>query len=381
MATTDAAKFFAGAVAFAVLCAPAFAQQRAPSLFTVANVSAAAEAVNAVEAKKLATQSAETRAFHLLVSRLADFKSGSRIPALAPEQIERLVSDIEIRGEGVTGTSYVATFGVNFSERAITGLLRQYGVRPIVERGPEILIVPVFVEDGAAKSSDRNSWRNALAGLDLVHSTVPAKLAPTRGDLTAGVAEAYFANPASGLDTLKTQYKTTYLLLALADIEGGGDSMTLKLAGNDALGSFSLQRKVKAKDGIDETAIQSAARLALETVEERWKLTRGSSPGASAAAVSHESHEMPQSREAPPAQGLMSLQVTAQFSGLKEWQSIRSRLQSVPGVQNWDLRSVNPRSAEIGFDFPGGPERLAEMAEAQGLSVESGPEGLIVRTR
>ncbi len=380
MATTDAARIFAGAAAaLAILCGPAFAQQRAPSLFTVANVTAAAEAVNAVEAKKIATQSAESRALRLLVSRLADFKSELRIPPLGSEQIERLVSDIEVRAEGVTGTSYVATFGVNFSERAITGLLRQYGVHPMVERGPEILIVPVFVEDGAVKTSDRNSWRNALAGLDLAHATVPAKLAPTRSDLTAGVAEAYFANPASGAETLKSQYKTGYVLLALAQIEGGGDSMTVKLVGNDALGLFSLKRKVKARDGIDETAIQSAARLALETVEQRWKLTRGSSPAASA--VSHESHEMPQSHETSPAQGLVSLQVTAEFSGLKEWQSIRARLQNVPGVQNWDLRSVNPRSAEIGFDFPGGAERFAETVEAHGLSVESGPEGLIVRTR
>ena len=84
MATTDAAKTFVGAIAAVlVLCAPAFAQQKQPSLFTVANVKAAAEAANAVEAKKLATQSAETRAFRLLVSRLADFKSGSRIPDLA----------------------------------------------------------------------------------------------------------------------------------------------------------------------------------------------------------------------------------------------------------------------------------------------------------
>ena len=376
MATTDVAKIFAGAMAaLAILCAPAFAQQKAPGLFTVANVTAAAEAVNAVEAKKLATQSAETRAFRLLVSRLADFKSAARVPAVSPEEIERLVSDIEIRGEGVTGTSYVATFGIAFSERAITGLLRQYGVHPIVERGPEILIVPVFVEDGTAMTTDRNPWRNALAGLDLVHATVPAKLAPTRGDLTAGIAKAYFANPASSVETLKSQYKTSYVLLALAEIDGGGDSMTLKLVGNDALGLFSLQRKVKARDGIDETAVQSAARLAVETVEQRWKLTRGSSPVASAAAASHEP------REAAPAEGLVSLQVTAEFSGLKEWQSIRSRLQSVPGVQNWDLKSVNPRSAEIGFDFPGGPERLAAMAEGHGLSVENGPEGLIIRTR
>jgi hypothetical protein len=73
--------------------------------------------------------------------------------------------------------------------------------------------------------------------------------------------------------------------------------------------------------------------------------------------------------------------LTAEFSGLKEWQAIRSRLQGLPGVQNWDLRSVNPRSAEIAFDFPGGTDRLAAIATSQGLSVERGPDGLVVKTR
>jgi hypothetical protein len=357
------------------LWAPAYAQQKAPSLFTVANVNAAAEAANAVEAKKLATQSAETHAFHLLISRVADYRSVTRIPDLPAEQIERLVSDIEVRGEGVSGTSYVATFGVTFSERAIVGLLRQHGVTPIVDRGPEILIVPVFVEDGAAMTTDRNPWRNALAGLDLAHTHVPAKLAPTRGDLTAAIAKAYFANPASGMETLKLQYKTPQIVVALAEPDGGGDSLTVKLVGSDALGLFLLQRKVKAKDGIDEATLQSAARLTFETVQERWKLTRGSAAVATAAARSYDSDEV------SPAGELVSVQVTAEYSGLKEWQAIRTRLQSVPGVQHWDLRSVNPRSAEIGFDFPGGPERLAEMAEARGLSVENGPEGLVVKSR
>jgi len=377
MATTDVAKTFAGAMAAVlVLCAPASAQQKLPSLFTVANVKAAAEAANAVEAKKLATQAAETRAFRLLVSRLADFKSGARIPDLPAEQVERLVSDIDVRGEGVSGTSYVATFGVTFSERSIAALLRQHGVHPIVDRGPEILVIPVFVEDGTAKS-DRNPWRNALAELDLAHAPVPGKLAPTRGDLTAAIAKAYFANPAAGVETLKTQYKTTQILMALAELDGGGDSLTVKLVGSDAVGLFSLQREVKAKDGIDEAALGSAARLAFETVQERWKITRGSPTVATAAASSNESSEAP----SPGGGDLVSVQVTAEFSGIKEWQAIRSRLQSVPGVQHWDLRSVNPRSAEIGFDFPGGSERLAEIAERRGLSIESGPEGLIVRSR
>jgi hypothetical protein len=356
------------------LVAPGVAQQRQPSLFTVANVRIQADAANAVEAKNAATQKAQMLAWRLLVGRLVDFRAQSRIPDPAPEQLERIISGIDVRNEGFSGTSYVATFGVTFSERAAQALFSQYGVFPILDRGPEILIVPVYIEGGAARTADRNPWRTTLAQLDLAHALIPAKVAPVRSDLTAPIANAYFANPAATAETLKAQYHTTQVLLAVAEIEAE-DAISLRLIGYDTLGLFNLQRKLKSKDGVDEPLMQTAARLALETVEQRWKLTRGGAEMVSADAGS--------SGEAPglSAVGPVSLQVTAQFSGLKEWQAIRSRLEKMPGVQNWDLKGVNPRSALISFSFPGGAERLTAMAAAQGLSVENGPEGLIVKTR
>jgi hypothetical protein len=377
MALINAAKMIAGAVGLMLFVSePSLAQQKPPSIYTVSNVKAEAEAVNSVEAKKLATATAETRAFRQLVSRIVDYRAQARIPEIPAAEVERLVSDIDVRGEGVSGTSYVAMFGVSFSERAVSALLSQYGVIPITDRGPEILIVPVYIEEGAARTTDRNPWRNALLQLDLTHALVPAKIAPARGDVTAAIANAYLANPTSGVETLKTQYRTTQLLFAVAELESGGETLTIKLIGTDALGAFAVERKVKAKEGVDEPLIQTAAQLAFETVQQRWKLTRDTFVDASGPAGSPAS---------PGAYtgggGVVPVQITAQFSGLKEWQSIRARLQSVPGIQNWDLRSVNPRSAEIGFDFPGGAERLTAIAAGQGLSVENGPAGLVVKTR
>ena len=160
--------------------------------------------------------------------------------------MERLVSDLQIRGEGVTGTSYVATFGVTFSERAINALFSRNGVIPILDRGPEILIVPVFIEDGTARTGDRNPWRSALLELDLGHALVPAKVAPIRGDITAAIANSYATNASAGVEALKAQYHTTQVVLAVASTGGGSDVLTLRLAGTDATGLFSLQRKVTA---------------------------------------------------------------------------------------------------------------------------------------
>src|SRR5271165_3941875 len=73
-----------------ILTIPSFAQQKLPNIFTVSNVRAEADAADSVEAKRLATLNAETRAFWLLMSRLADFRALARVPQLSPEQVQRL---------------------------------------------------------------------------------------------------------------------------------------------------------------------------------------------------------------------------------------------------------------------------------------------------
>ncbi len=375
MALTGAAKILFRAVSAALIMAsPAAGQQRLASVFTVANVAAQAEAADSVEAKKLATQMAEARAFHSLVARLTDFRSQAHIPELPQEQLEALISDIATSGEGVSATTYIANFTVSFSERGVEGLLARYGAFPILDRGPEILIVPVYIEDGAASVSERNPWRSAFLSLDLSHALVPARVAPVRNDLSAAIARAYIASPAASIETLKSQYHTTQILFAVAELELGGESISLKLIGNDASGLLSLQRKVKLKDADDQTLIQSAASLAFTTVQERWKLTRSGAGAVSADAGSSGS-------PGTTSSGFSTVELTAQFSGLKEWQAIRTRLLHIPGIQNWDLKSVNPRSAQIGFDFPGGAERLTAVASGQGLNIEKGPDGLVVKTR
>ena len=384
MAWIGATRFLAWALPAALfLTAPALAQ-KAPSPFTVANVKAEAEAADSVEAKKVATQTAVTRAFRQLVSRLIDFRATQRIPELPPAEVEHLVSEIQVKGEGVSGTGYVANFGVTFSERAINGLFTRYGVIPILDRGPEILIVPVLIEDGTAVTSDRNPWRTALAGLDLTHALVPAKVAPVRQDLTAAIANSYAANASAGVESLKTQYHATQILLAVANTSAGSNIVTLNLAGTDAMGLFSLQRKVKAEDSAEAPLIQAAARLAFDSLQERWKLTRDTY--VQAGPESQTGGGTGTAEGAPASAGYMTgemstVEITAEFSGLKEWQAIRGRLQNLPGVQHWNLKSVNPRSAQISFDFPGGTARLTSMASAQGLVVENGPDGLTVKTR
>jgi hypothetical protein len=355
------------AFACAALLAASFSASAAPSqgdLFTVANVSVEAMAKDAVEAKHVAIAAAHRRAFSALLRRLTDFRLHDRLPAVQPEQIERLVSNLDVRNEGVSNTSYQATFDVGFSQRGVESLLNEFALPFSLDRAPGVLIVPVYIVEGAAVAGNRNPWREALSRLDLKNAPVPIALAPTRSDITADIAEAYLANPASAIQSLRRQHRTRNVVLAVAE-PGGGGSLRLRMAGVDALGEFSLERRLRVRDGDDAEVADFGAGVAYHMLQQRWKLTRPVSELAAAGSGG----------------SLTAVELTAQFSGLREWQAIRGKLQRLPGLQGFEVKSVTPRGAEISLQVPGGGQQLAQVAGSQGLSVENSGGAWVVRTR
>lgn len=346
---------------------PSAARAQGPSgnPYTVANVTVEARAANAVEAKQIAISAAQTKAFRVLLHRLTDFRLHARLPPVQPSQVERVVTNLDVRNEGFSGTVYRATFDVGFADRGVKSFLNEFALPYTEERSPSVLIVPVYIVSGSAQTSDRNEWRNAFAQMDLRNALVPLTLAPVRADLTAPVAKAFVASPESALGTLRNQHKTQNVVLAVAELEAGGDAITLRLVGSDSLGLFTLERRLRTTDMRAEDAAAYAAGIAYGTLQERWKLTRSASGLAAAGGGGP----------------LTPVLLTAEFSGLREWQAIRGKLQRMPGLQNFEVRGVNPRAAQIMLEFPGGATQLARVAGAQGLAVEEAASGWVVRSR
>jgi len=61
--------------------------------------------------------------------------------------------------------------------------------------------------------------------------------------------------------------------------------------------------------------------------------------------------------------------LTVQFSSLKEWQDIRTRLSKVPGVQGMEIASLSARSADVKFRYPGGAPSLAAKLPSRRMSL------------
>ncbi len=352
------------ASALIMLAAPcAHAQGGQGSLFTVSKVTVQAEAQDAVEAKQIAIAEGQKKALYSLMKRLTGFSSHNRLPQLDDASIERMVDGLQVRQERSSGTVYLAQLDYNFRANAVKDLLNRFGISYIVERAPEVLVLPVYIAGGVIQPSEKNPWLQAWSRLDLSNSLSPVKLVQPRPDLTVDAARAASASPQS-MEAINYQYRAQYLVLALAEIDERG-GLKVRLAGRDAVGALRLERSFKPYGEEPSVAAEDAARIALKVFEGRWKLRRLASQGALDGGL----------------QELIQVELTAQFAGLKEWRAIKDRLQKLPGVQGLDIKAVNPRGAKIVLEFPGGADRLAKTALNHGLALEGGDGAWLLRSQ
>jgi hypothetical protein len=338
---------------FLAFCAPVWAKS-GPSVYTVAKVSVTADANDAVVAKQNAQTQAQQDALRILMKRMVSWRAYSRLPVLEDAMVERMVEGFAVRRESNSATRYVATLDFTFDQNAVRDLLNRFGLPYTDQQASEVLILPVMLEAGGLRTDTNNPWYTALSNVDGEHALAPVKLAAPRQDISVKMIEDLTNQSRELFETLKYQYHAENLVLAVAEVDAHSTQFQVRLAGHDAVGNFSLSRTYRIYDRDKNAAAGIAAEVVVKTIEGRWKSTRLASLG--------------QGNDDSVA--VENVVLSAEFSGLKQWREMRSRLQKVPGVQNLEIKGLNPRAADVVFDFPGGVNGLTQAVQAQGLAVE-----------
>lgn len=341
------------------------AQSKAGGIYTVAKVYVTADADDAVTAKEKALAAAQQIALRALLKRMTHWHSHARLPVLSDEIVERMVDGFRVRRESNSNTRYIATLDFTFEPAAVRDILNRFGLPYTDQQSPQVMMLPVMMEGGAPRPGTNNAWYTALTNVDAEHALSPIKLAAPRSDITDGMIANLSGDPRSVMETLKYQYRSENLVLAVAEVDPQATQLRMRLIGQDAVGGFTLDRsfRIQGRD-VDATA-KLAAQIGVKVIEGRWKTTRLVSQGALSA----------------DAADMETISLTAQFSGLKAWQEMRARLQKVPGVQGLDVKALNARGASLTVDFPGGPTRLSQAAQSQGLMLEQRGQDWLLVTR
>jgi hypothetical protein len=356
-----------GKAAFAVLLTVmAGASQvlaRGNDVYTVAKVEVEAEAGDAVKAKQIAINNGQQAAFRALLKRLTHASAHPRLPILDDTMVEQMIDGFSVRRESNSTTKYIATLDFSFAPNSVRDILNRFGLPYAEQQAEPMILLPVMTEAGGVKAGAANSWFEALESVDGEHTIAAIKLAPPRPDFAPGA----ISNPGSPevLATLRQQYRSENLVLALAEVDAQATKLRVRLVGQDSVGPVFLERAYAIRDRDTVEAARFAAKVAVGVLEGRSKSTRLASLSATGGVPAN----------------LETVTMSVEFAGLKQWQDMRKRLQKIPGLQGLDVKALNARGASISVEFAGGAERLAQAAQSQGLAIDDRGGELFLTSR
>lgn len=346
----------AGPLAALVVSASVMAEAAAPGdkVFTIANYPVEAEAQNAVAAKDKALAEGQDAAFRSLLKRLVPVTAYNQLARLKGMKTADLIDGVRSRSEQNSPTRYIAAFDFAFQADAVREVLSREGVPFVAEQAPETLIVPIM-QQTSAKSDTTGpyapaspAWTNAWKGLDLENSVSPAKLSLLKPEIHADTVKMIVSGDGSADRIVEGEYKTSQVVVAIAEIDNASKQVHVTLAGHDAAGPFSWKRSYRASDGDTGYAMELASVVSLGVLEGRWKALRTGTTGG--------------------AMG-QDIEIEVLFENQDQWNDIRGRVLELQGVDDVRVGTISARNAQMGLKFPGGGAALAGTLAQQGLTL------------
>jgi hypothetical protein len=343
-------------VALAALAlALAGAAEAAEKVYTVANYPVEASAENAVKAKEKALADGQQAAFRSLLKRLIPVTAYPNAKRLASVRAGELVEGIKVRSERNSPTDYIASYDFSFQSKSVRDLLRREGIPFTDEQAPAVTLIPVWRAGATPSPRDEAAWSSVWKGLDLENSLTPIKLQPLRKEVGAETVEALTGGDDRALRALAGEYRTEYVLVAVAEPDAARGRLIVTLAGRDAVGAFVLRREYRIDAADPAYAREFAAVVALRILEGRWKsiTVRGGGGTVTAAA------------------GETDLLIAVEFRGMTEWQDISRKLGATRGVEELEVAGLSARGARVTLRYAEGADQLAEELARQGLNLRN----------
>lgn len=307
--------------------------------------------VSANAAKDKALLDVQMKALPMLGQNLGGQGPAQELAKLDQKQVIPLLKSLSIENEIISPGRYQGTFTVRFLPEKVKPLLQQVGVHLPAEQGPPMLVIPVWTdENGRTLLWEDNPWRKAWLDLHASQSQIPI-LVPLgdSDDASTLTAQDVTAADAVKLEAIRRRYDVKTLLIATAQPAPGG-GVHVHLAGRSPLGKITIDKVYTADSHqVPDSAVAAAQRFQqLITDKFRSDQAKLTSASGSAAEV---------------------LPVTVPFSGPSQWNGLRSRILSTPGVVGLDVTSLEAGGAAAQLSYNGAVEDLEVSFQAVGLKL------------
>lgn len=332
------------------------------SVFAVQGVEVDVTDTDAATAKNKALVEAQVKAFRQLAERLGTPELVTTVEGMETKDVLPYLRSLSIEQESISPGRYQGKLTVRFLPDKIKSFYGSHGVRVISAQGPAMLVLPMWKSANGPQLWEDNPWRQAWINLRAEQSQVPV-IVPL-GDLDDSEiisAQDVLAGDEVKLEAMRRRYDVQAVLVAFAEpAEDGG--IRASMNGNTPLGKITFDKTYRAESGeVGESAVLATKRFHQVMIE---KFRSDASRQASGEAA---------------ASRRQSLSVAVPFAGPSEWNRLRSRILSTPGVVGLDVSSLGGDGAVVKLIIMGDMDTIEGRFRTSGLQLFRAGESWVIQ--
>jgi hypothetical protein len=352
-------KYFLCAVVLSVYASCALAAGPIEtSVFAVQGVAVDVTDIDADTAKNKALVDAQIKGFQTLAERLGSPAVVEAVAKLEEKQVLPFLKSLSIEEESISPGRYKGKLTVRFLPNKVRAFYENFGVKVSGDQGPSFLVLAVWKGPAGQVLWEDNPWRQAWVDLRAEQSLVPI-IVPL-GDLDDSAMLSVtdiLSEDSIKLEAIRRRYDVKKVIIAFAEPAENG-AIHATMSGDSPLGKLIFDKVYDGETGKIEDSLTLAAQRFHSVMLEKFK--SGQSKVASQAAADKQKSE---------ANSRKTLNVRVPFSGPSEWNGLRSRILSAPGVANLDVASLGVDGAVVALSFVGTIETMQQSMNASGLSL------------
>jgi Uncharacterized protein conserved in bacteria (DUF2066) len=323
------------------------------SVFAVQGVATDITDVNAAAAKDKALIDVQMKAIVLLAEKLGTPEFAAEMGKLDSKEVVPLLKSLSIEEEKISPGRYEGKFTVRFLPEKIKPFFNRAGIALPDAQGPAMLVLPVWTAAAGAAPVlwEDNPWRKAWQSLNAQQAQIPIIIPLGDQDDSAILTpeDALNGDPVK-LEALRRRYDVKTLLVAFAEPAAGG-GIHAHMVGQSPLGKMTFDKVYTADSGTDNDSAILAAQRFHQVMLDKFKSDQAKIAAKATSA------------------GPQSVAVTIPFEGPSQWNGLRARILSTPGVVGVDVTSLDVQGASARLVYSGDIESVQASLQATGLGM------------
>jgi hypothetical protein len=340
------------------------------SIFAVQGVEVDVTDTDADTAKNKALIEAQVKAFKMLADRLGNASLVESVSKFEEKRILTFLKSLSIEEESISPGRYKGKLTVRFLPTRVRSLYGEFGVKVGGEQGPTFLVLPIWKGPAGNVLWEDNPWRQAWINLRAEQSLVPIIVPLGDFDDTEMISVTdVMSEDTIKLEAIRKRYDVKKVIVAFAEPAENG-TVHAVMVGDSPLGKLSFDKIYDGESGSVTASTALAAQRFHSVMLEKFK------SGQSKVAAQAAEH-----KRVVDANAQKTISVRVPFSGPSEWNGLRSRILSTPGVTGLDVSSLGADGAVVALTFVGTTNDMGSSLQASGLNLSREGGGWLIGTQ